>query len=183
MKINIGEIEVNYELTEDEKKRMDERQQKVFKFLKEKAIMKEKINKIFEDKIDQMIDKPKDIRMKIPPKGWYNATIIGDLFDVDCSKVGLVANTIGIKKTSDCIEVNSISSSGNKENIYVQYFYNSSAILKIGKELGYFTKIEPDIESLEAIMECLSKIRYNGYKPGKKAAEILDKWNDKYLIK
>lgn len=182
MKINIGEIEVNYELTEDEKKRLDERQQKVFKFLKEKAIIKEKINKIFEDKIDQIVDKPKDIRMKIPPKGWYNATIIGDLFDTSCSKIGFVANTIGIKKTSDCIEINSISG-GSKDSIYVQYFYNSSAILKIGKELGYFKKIEPDIESLETIMEFLSKIRYNGYKPTKKIAEVLDKWNDKYLTK
>ena len=54
MKINIGEIEVNYELTEDEKNILTNEEQEYYKFIKETVTMQQdKINNL-DKKIDAL---------------------------------------------------------------------------------------------------------------------------------
>lgn len=120
---------------------------------------------------------PEVYNRKLPPKGFYNATIIGDLFDVDCVKVGAIVNLLDIKNSDDC------SMQNLKGKNYTQYFYNISAVLKIGKYIGFFSTVEPSKEELEEVLNCLAKIRYCGSKPNKKEALWLDSWNNKYLQK
>lgn len=120
---------------------------------------------------------PEVYNEKLPPRGFYNATIIGDLFDVDCVKVGTIVNLLDIKNSDDC------SAQSFKDKDYIQYFYNALAALKIGKYIGFFSTVEPSKEELEKVLNCLAKIRYCGSKPNKKEALWLDSWNNKYLQK
>ena len=120
---------------------------------------------------------PEVYNSKLPPKGFYNATVIGDLFDIDCMKVGAIVNLLDIKNSDDC------SVQMPKDKNYTQYFYNVSAVLKIGKYIGFFSTTEPSKEELEKVLDCLAKFRYCGSKPSKKEIFWLDSWNDKYLQK
>ena len=127
---------------------------------------------------NRWLDKqPEVYNRKLPPKGFYNATVIGDLFDIDCMKVGTIVNLLDIKSSNDC------SVQNIKEKNYTQYFYNASAVLKIGKYIGFFSTIEPSKEELEKVLNCLAKFRYGGCKPTNQEASWLDSWNDNYLQK
>ena len=118
---------------------------------------------------------PEVYNRKLPPKGYYTATIIGDLFDIDCMKVGTIVNLLDIKNSNDC------SAQKEEGKHYIQYFYNASAVLKIGKYIGFFSTAEPSKEELEKVLDYLAKVRYCGSKPNEKEALWLDSWNDKYL--
>ena len=171
MKLNIGEIEVNYDLTEDEKSILTNEEQEYYKFVKETE-MAEKCLKLELQKQLESFRKPEPQLDRKQPDGYYTATQLGYMFDVSCSKIGTLASKTGLKNT------NRIDYKG----IQIKYYYNYEAVIELGKLLNCFRDEIPDENQIEVVMNLLKKIEFC-YEPNEKEIEWLNAFNYKYLQK
>ena len=118
MKINIGEIEVNYELTEDEKNILTNEEQEYYKFIKETE-MAEKCLKLELQKQFESFRIPEPQLDREQPNGYYTATQLGYMFDVSCSKIGTLASKTGLKNTS---KVKKVTNRIDYKGIQIKYY-------------------------------------------------------------
>ena len=176
MKINIGEIEVNYELTEDEKNILTNEEQEYYKFIKETE-MAEKCLKLELQKQLESFGKPEPQLDKKQPNGYYTATQLGYMFDVSCSKIGTLASKIGLKNTN---KVKQVANKIDYKGIQIKYYYNYKAVIELGKLLNHFRDEIPDENQIEVVMSLLKKIEFC-YEPNEKEVELLNSFNYKYL--
>ena len=117
MKIDIGKIEVNYDLTEDEKKILTSEEQEYYKFIKETE-MAEKCLKLELQKQFESFRKSEPQLDREQPSGYYTATQLGNMFDVSCSKIGTLASKTGLKNTNKVKQVvNKIDYKGTRESV------------------------------------------------------------------
>ena len=178
MKVDIGEIEVNYELTEDEKKILTNEEQEYYKFIKE-AEMAEKCLKLELQKQLESFGKPEPQLDRKQPNGYYTATQLGYMFDVSCSKIGTLASKTGLKKTN---KVKQVANKIDYKGIQIKYYYNYEAVIELGKLLNYFRDEIPNENQIEVVMNLLKKIEFC-YEPNEKEIELLNSFNYKYLQK
>lgn len=178
MKINIGEIEVNYELTEDEKNILTNEEQEYYKFIKETE-MAEKCLKLELQKQFESFRKPEPQLDREQPNGYYTATQLGYMFDVSCSKIGTLASKIGLKNTN---KVKQVVNKIDYKGIQIKYYYNYEAVIELGKLLNYFRDEIPNESQVESVMSLLKKIEFC-YEPNEKENEWLNAFNYKYLQK
>ena len=176
MRINIGEIEVNYELTQDEKNILSNEEQEYYKFIKETE-MAEKCLNLELQKQFEIFRKPEPQLDREQPKGYYTATQLGYMFDTSCSKIGTLASKTGLKNTDKIKQVvNGISYKG----IQIKYYYNYEAVIELGKLLNCFRNEIPDENQIEVVMNLLKKIEFC-YEPDEEEIELLNDFNYKYL--
>ena len=178
MKVNIGEIEVNYELTEDEKNILTSEEQEYYKFVKETE-MAEKCLKLELQKQLESFGKPEPQLDRKQPNGYYTATQLGYMFDVSCSKIGTLASKTGLKNTN---KVKQVVNKIDYKGIQIKYYYNYEAVIELGKILNYFRDEIPDENQVEVVMNLLKKIEFC-YEPNEKEIELLNAFNYKYLQK
>lgn len=178
MRINIGEIEVNYDLTEDEKNILTNEEQEYYKFIKETE-MAEKCLKLELQKQLETFRKPEPQLDREQHNGYYTATQLGYMFDVGCSKIGTLASKIGLKNTN---KVNKVVNKIDYKGIQIKYYYNYEAVIELGKLLNYFRDEIPNESQIEEVMSLLKKIEFC-YEPNKKEIELLNAFNYKYLQK
>ena len=178
MKVDIGEIEVNYELTEDEKNILTNEEQEYYKFIKETE-MAEKCLKLELQKQLESFRKPEPQLDREQPNGYYTATQLGYMFDVSCSKIGTLASKIGLKNTN---KVKRVANKIDYKGIQIKYYYNYEAVIELGKILNHFRDEIPDENQIEIVMNLLKKIEFC-YEPDEKEVELLNSFNCKYLQK
>ena len=176
MKINIGEIEVNYELTEDEKNILTNEEQEYYKFIKETE-MAEKCLKLELQKQFESFRIPEPQLDREQPNGYYTATQLGYMFDVSCSKIGTLASKTGLKNTS---KVKKVTNRIDYKGIQIKYYYNYEAVIELGKLLNCFRDEIPDENQIEVVMNLLKKIEFC-YEPNEEEIEWLNAFNYKYL--
>ena len=178
MKINIREIEVNYELTEYEKNILTNEEQEYYKFIKETE-MAEKCLKLELQKQLESFRKSEPQLDREQPNGYYTATQLGYMFDVSCSKIGTLASKTGLKNTD---KVKQVVNRIDYKGIQVKYYYNYEAVIELGKLLNCFRGEIPDESQIEVVMNLLKKIEFC-YEPNEKEIELLNDFNYKYLQK
>ena len=178
MKVNIGEIEVNYVVTEDEKNILTNEEQEYYKFVKETE-MAEKCLKLELQKQIESLRKPEPQLDRKQPNGYYTATQLGYMFDVSCSKIGTLASKIGLKNTN---KVKQVANRIDCKGIQIKYYYNYEAVIELGKILNCFRNEIPDESQIEVVMNLLKKIEFC-YEPNEKEVELLNAFNYKYLQK
>ena len=178
MKVDIGEIEVNYELTEDEKKILTNEEQEYYKFIKETE-MAEKYLKLELQKQFESFRKSEPQLDREQPNGYYTATQLGYMFDVSCSKIGTLASKTGLKNTN---KVKQVANKIDYKGIQIKYYYNYEAVIELGKLLNCFRGEIPDENQIEVVMNLLKKIEFC-YEPDETETELLNAFNYKYLQK
>lgn len=178
MRINIGKIEVNYELTEDEKNILTNEEQEYWKFIKETE-MAEKCLKLELQKQFELFRKPEPQLDREQTKGYYTATQLGNMFDVSCSKIGTLATKTGLKNTN---KVKQVVNRIDYKGIQIKYYYNYEAVIELGKLLNCFREEVPDEKEVEVVMNLLKKIEFC-YEPDEDEVELLNAFNYKYLQK
>lgn len=178
MRINIGEIEVNYDLTEDEKNILSKEEQEYYKFIKE-TDMAEKCLKLELQKQFESFRKSEPQLDRKQPDGFYTATQLGYMFDVSCSKIGTLASKTGLKNTD---KVKQVVNKIDYKGIQIKYYYNYEAVIELGKLLNYFRDEIPNENQIEVVMNLLKKIEFC-YEPDEKEIELLNAFNYKYLQK
>lgn len=178
MRINIGKIEVNYELTEDEKNILTNEEQEFYKFIKETE-MAEKCLKLELQKQFELFRKPEPQLDREQTKGYYTATQLGNMFDVSCSKIGTLASKTGLKNTN---KVKQVVNRIDYKGIQIKYYYSYEAVIELGKLLNCFREEVPDEKEIEVVMDLLKKIEFC-YEPDEKEIELLNAFNYKYLQK
>ena len=178
MKLDIGEIEVNYELTEYEKNILSNEEQEYYKFIKE-AEMTEKCLKLELQKQLEPFRKPEPQLDREQPNGYYTATQLGYMFDVSCSKIGTLASKTGLKNTN---KVKQVANKIDYKGIQIKYYYNYEAVIELGKLLNCFRGEIPDESQIEVIMNLLKKIEFC-YEPNEEEIKLLNDFNYKYLQK
>ena len=176
MKINIGEIEVNYELTEDEKNILTKEEQEYYKFIKETE-MDEKCLKLELQKQFESFRIPEPQLDREQPNGYYTATQLGYMFDVSCSKIGTLASKTGLKNTN---KVKKVTNRIDYKGIQIKFYYNYEAVIELGKLLNCFRDEIPDENQIEVVMNLLKKIEFC-YEPNEEEIEWLNAFNYKYL--
>ena len=135
MNVDIGKIEVNYELTEEEKKILTSEEQEYYKFIKETE-MAEKCLKLELQKQFESFRKSEPQLDREQPSGYYTATQLGYMFDVSCSKIGTLASKTGLKNTN---KVKQVVNKIDYKGIQVKYYYNYEAVIELGKLLNCFS--------------------------------------------
>lgn len=178
MRINIGKIEVNYELTEDEKNILTNEEQEYYKFIKETE-MAEKCLKLELQKQFELFRKPEPQLDRKQTEGYYTATQLGNMFDVSCSKIGTLASKTGLKNTN---KVKQVVNRIDYKGIQIKYYYSYEAVIELGKLLNCFREEVPDEKEVEVVMDLLKKIEFC-YEPDEKEIELLNAFNYKYLQK
>ena len=176
MKINIGEIEVNYELTKDEKNILTNEEQEYYKFIKETE-MAEKCLKLELQKQFESFRIPEPQLDREQPNGYYTATQLGYMFDVSCSKIGTLASKTGLKNTN---KVKKVTNRIDYKGIQIKFYYNYEAVIELGKLLNCFRDEIPDENQIEVVMNLLKKIEFC-YEPNEEEIEWLNAFNYKYL--
>lgn len=172
-KIEVNEsFTVDYQITEEDRKKIPDEFLEYYKYLKELKAVKE-----FKQKINSAINK--QIVPVMQPQlnkygEGYTATQIGTLLNKPCTVIGKTVNKLGLRDSSQ-----KVASDITEDEVLYKYFYSYDIFIKIAKELKLLKK-EPPKKMVCDMVNLQEQINF-GYEPNENEEQFIEFFYDTYI--